>query len=185
MKTITIIILLSFGIIIACSTSKEDIAKKNFQASLFKQLNDPSSYVFVSIDTFSTYSKWDSISEEILTIKKEISNEFAAQQADSISLAATQALINIGYGDNNYFKKIDNYTKVSKANILKLNTKIKALNFKLKDATLKDTIVEYRTNIQFRSKNAFGALMLDTAYVIFDKDLNVKSINPNKLKLEF
>ena len=185
MKTFTILILLSF-VMIACSTSKEDIAKKNFQKSLFKQLNDPSSYAFVSIDTFSTYSKWDSISEEILKTKKDISDEIVSQQADSISLAAHQMVTEMGYGDDkNYFKEIENYTKLSKANILKLNTKIKALYLKLKDVTLKDTIVEYRTNIQFRSKNTFGALMLDTAYVIFDKDLNVKSINPNKLTLEF
>ena len=181
MKTITIVILLSFGMI-ACSISKEDIAKKNFETSLLKQLNDPSSYAFVSIDTFSTYSKWDSISEEILTTKKGISDELVSQQADSISLAANQELIDIGYGDKNYFKKIENYTKESKANILKLNTKIKELDLKLKDVTLKDTIIEYRTNIQFRSKNAFGALMLDTAYVRFDKNMDVINFTFNESK---
>ena len=44
MKTNRIILLLSLGII-ACSSSKEDIAKKNIEEHLLKQMNDAKSYV--------------------------------------------------------------------------------------------------------------------------------------------
>ena len=61
--------------LVACSSSKEDIAKKNFETSLSKQLNDPSSYEFVSIEPLRNFSKWDSIDGEILTIEKQILDE--------------------------------------------------------------------------------------------------------------
>ena len=59
-----LIVLLSI-VLIACNKPKEDIAKKNIEEYLFKQMNDAKSYEFVSIDSLQFYSKFDSISNEI------------------------------------------------------------------------------------------------------------------------
>lgn len=172
MKMNRIILLLSLGII-ACSSSKEDIAKKNIEESLSKKLNDPTSYEFVSIEPFKSFSKWDSIDNEILTIEKQILDEMEIQNSLNISLGATQSLINMGAGNESDLIKTKNDIQESIDNESKLKIKQKELKEKLKDVNLKNEIVEYRTNIQFRGKNTLGALVLNSAYVRLDKDFNV------------
>jgi hypothetical protein len=166
----------------ACSSSKEDIAKKNFETSLSKQLNDPSSYEFVSIEPLRNFSKWDSIDGEILTIEKQILDEMEIQNALSISLDATQSLINLGYGSLADLNSTKNDINLSKSKESKLNAKSKELKDKLKDLTLKNEIAEYRTNIQFRSKNALGALVLNSAYLRLGKNMEIINFTLNNLK---
>jgi hypothetical protein len=162
--------------LIACTSSKEDVAKKNFEISLSKQLNDPSSYEFVSIEMLKTTSKWDSIDGEVLKAESKILDEMAAQSADSISIAASMFA---GYASDYQIKESRKYIEESKVNISKLNSKIKAFKDKLNDVSLKNEVVEYRTIIQFRSKNAFGALVLNTAYARFNKNLEVLDFTLN------
>jgi NH3-dependent NAD+ synthetase len=100
----------------------------------------------------------------------------AAQSADSISIAASMFA---GYTSDYEIKKSKKYIEESKANISILNSKIKDFKDKLNDLSLKNEIVEYRTIIQFRSKNAFGALVLNTANARFDKNLEVLDFSLN------
>jgi hypothetical protein len=175
------VVICLFGLI-ACSTSNEDIAKKNFETSLSKQLNDPSSYEFVSIEPLKTLSKWDSIDGEVLTIEKQILDEMEIQNALTTALDATQSLINLGYGSITDLNSTKNDINISKTKESKLKVKSKEFKEKLKDVTLKNEIVEYRTNIQFRSKNALGALVLNSAYVRIGKNMDVIDFTLNNPK---
>ena len=84
-----------------------------------------------------------------------------------------------GYASDYQIKESRKYIEESKVNISKLNSKIKAFKDKLNDVSLKNEVVEYRTIIQFRSKNAFGALVLNTAYARFNKNLEVLDFTLN------
>ena len=55
-------------------------------------------------------------------------------------------------------------------------SKIEHSKVELKNESLKKEIIEYRTNIHFRGKNALGVLMLNSAYVRLDKEMNVKEL---------
>lgn len=181
MKMNRIILLLSLGII-ACNSSKEDIAKKNIEEHLLKQMNDAKSYEFVSIDSLNTYSKFDSINDEIVFKSKEIIKELDIQFALSTSLDASQSLLNMGVGSEGDIIQTKNDIEYCKTKQTKLETEVTKLKDELKNVNLKNELVEYRTNIHFRGKNALGALMLNNAYVRLDKDLKVKALTIDEPK---
>jgi|688.fasta_scaffold59650_6 hypothetical protein len=176
MKMNRIILLLSLGII-ACSSSKEDIAKKNIEEHLLKQMNDAKSYEFVSIDSLQFYSKFDSISIELKLAESE--NTIYKNKVDSYN-ELKQIEIKIAK-----FKNVNTTFELDEVNkdIEDNNNKISALNSVIEKAknellnqNLKKELVEYRTNFHFRGKNALGALMLNSAYVRLDKDMKVKEL---------
>lgn len=176
------ILVLSIGII-ACSSSKEDIAKKNIEEHLLKQMNDAKSYEFVSIDSLQFYSKFDSISIELKLAESE--NTIYKNKVDSynelkqieIKIAKLKN-VNTTFELDEVNKDIDD----NNSKILALNSVIEKAKNEILNQNLKKELVEYRTNIHFRGKNALGALMLNNAYVRLDKDLKVKALTIDEPK---
>ena len=163
-----IILLLTLAVI-SCSPSKEDLAKEKIEAYLLSKMNDAKSYEFVSIDSLQPYSKFDSLVKEIEFSEKMVITLKELVESNKSLMKSTIMYDN----DPNNVKDLQNYTDSSNKDIEESLSKIEQFKVELKNESLKKEIIEYRTNINFRGKNALGALMLNSAYVRLDKDMKV------------
>jgi septal ring factor EnvC (AmiA/AmiB activator) len=173
MKNYLKLFLLSL-VIVACGSSNQDIAKKNIEEHLLKQMNDAKSYEFVGLDSLNFYSKFDSIKIELELAEMEINgckdkvnglNELKTIEIKIANIKNTSTT----YELEQVSKDIDENSK----KITDLEKSIGEYKEQLKNQDLKKELVEYRTNIQFRGKNAMGALVLNSAYVRLNKDMKV------------
>ena len=173
MKNYLKLFLLSL-VIVACGSSNQDIAKKNIEEHLLKQMNDAKSQEFVGLDSLNFYSKFDSIKIELELAEMEINgckdkvnglNELKTIEIKIANIKNTSTT----YELEQVSKDIDENSK----KITDLEKSIGEYKEQLKNQDLKKELVEYRTNIQFRGKNAMGALVLNSAYVRLNKDMKV------------
>ena len=163
-----IILLLTLAVI-SCSPSKEDLAKEKIEAYLLSKMNDAKSYEFVSIDSLQSYTKFDSLVKEIEFSEKVIISMKDLVESDK---SLINSMSNLDKGSD-FAKDMLNFSDSTNKNINEYLSKIEHIKIELKNESLKKEIVEYRTNINFRGKNALGALMLNSAYVRLDKDMKV------------
>lgn len=163
-----IILLLTLAVV-SCSPSKEDLAKKKIEAYLFTKMNDAKSYEFVSIDSLQSYSKFDSLVKEIGFLEKIIPSMKDLVESNN---SLIQLMIRID-NSSDFVKKLHNQSDSTNKRIEESLSKIEHFKTEIKNERLKKEIVEYRTTIYFRGKNAVGALMLNSAYVRLDKDMKV------------
>jgi hypothetical protein len=78
---------------------------------------------------------------------------------------------------SDFAKDMLNFSDSTNKNINEYLSKIEHIKVELKNESLKKEIVEYRTNINFRGKNALGALMLNSAYVRLNKEMKVLDLD--------
>ena len=168
MKMNKIILLLTLAVI-SCSPSKEDLAKKKIEAHLFTKMNDAKSYEFVSIDSLQSYSKFDSLVKEIEFLEKMVISMKEVVESDKSFIKTISSINN----DSDLIEDTQNFMDSTNKHINESLSKIEHSKVELKNESLKKEIIEYRTNINFRGKNALGALMLNSAYVRLDKDMKV------------
>ncbi len=163
-----IILLLTLAVI-SCSPSKEDLAKEKIEAYLLSKMNDAKSYEFVSIDSLQSYSKFDSLVKEIEFSEKMIISMKELVDSNESFINTMNRIDN----SSDYVKSLHEISDNTNKDIKGLLSKIEHFKVELKNENLKKEIIEYRTNINFRGKNALGALMLNSAYVRLDKDMKV------------
>ena len=163
-----IILLLTLAVI-SCSPSKEDLAKEKIEAHLLSKMNDAKSYEFVSIDSLQSYTKFDSLVKEIEFSEKVIISMKDLVESDK-SLINTMSSLD---KESDFVKDMLNFSDSTNKHINEYLSKIEHIKVELKNESLKKEIIEYRTNIQFRGKNAMGALVLNSAYVRLNKDMKV------------
>lgn len=174
-----IILLLTLAVV-SCSPSKEDLAKEKIESHLLSKMNDAKSYEFVSIDSLQSYTKFDSLVKEIEFSEKMIISMKELVDSNESFINTMNRIDN----SSDYVKSLHEISDNTNKDIKGLLSKIEHSKVEIKNESLKKEIIEYRTNINFRGKNALGALMLNSAYVRLDKDMKVKELTVTEPKIE-
>lgn len=177
-KLLLIVAVLSFAACSRPAPTPYEIARKNIEDYLKPHLHDPSSYEFVSLDSLSVVSEYDSIENEI----ERSANSQEKYLEDYWMMKASLDVQTL------YNTKEEAEAKIKAALSQRENDSLHNIQIRKEEDSLikaipkekKNTPAYYLTFFKARAKNSFGALIMNTYLIKLDKNLHVIEFHQQK-----
>ncbi len=149
--------------VVSCKKNPENQVKDNVEKFMTEKMDDPKSYESVK------FGKLDSLFSPFDETKEGVKLK---QEEDSLSKRETELDERIDVTES-----IPELTKIQEESKAITARRSQIVDLMLeKSLKYKGNFIGFKTKHSFRGKNKMGALVLDSCTVIFDKNLEVKSI---------
>lgn len=179
--------LLLLSICFSCKQSPEDKLRNAFENEVLKDMHDPSSYEFVSIQFLEPYTGLDKLKNDHKNYIEESNIEALELYYDMLlprierykSTLASGDLYTEGHLDysRNELQKTTKEAESIKSEIETHKAVLDDLSRKIENKDKIDEIIFLKASIKIRAKNALGALVLSEYLIQYDEDYNVLGIS--------
>jgi hypothetical protein len=167
--------LIFLGVINACSSDPETVLRKNTETLLKSNLNDASSYEYVSINDLDSLSAADTL---ILFYETSIQpfRESRLNLYDSRSRLLIALLENCAYNidcDDEEIRQVEVELRADSLAIKNYSDQMDSIFAWIETPEWRQNMVGYKALFQYRANNAAGAKELREMRIYADKDFNL------------